>query len=324
MPTPPGPTRLSRRQSSWPSISAMRRRSIERPTKPSSAAAASAASGGERGAVAALAPTRLSCSACSSAPGARPRSSLEAGGERPVHLPGAAALAACASACRCRRSAASSSGSASSSRPDRATASLGIDLAGGALQDRAAPGDAQPVALEAEPARPGLASRRRRSRRAGRRRSEASASSIRPSRSAASNSATSVGTSSRAVCPCSSIGRPQGTLCRRNSVLRRLAKASFWRLLRPEASPPARRGRPSRASGPGRPAAGCAARTATPSARRRGRSSASRTGAGGQASQARRAGGFSGPPRGGASRRQPGACAGAGRLPAPSRRDPTA
>ena len=54
-----------------------------------------------------------------------------------------------------------------------------------------------------------------------------SASSIAPSRSAASNSATSVATSSRAVCPCSSIGRPQETLCRRNSVLRRLAKASF-------------------------------------------------------------------------------------------------
>jgi hypothetical protein len=73
LPTPPGPTRLIRRQSSCASSSAMRRRSSERPTKPSPPASTSGAAG--IGRAAAAVPTRLSCRACSSAPGARPRSS---------------------------------------------------------------------------------------------------------------------------------------------------------------------------------------------------------------------------------------------------------
>ena len=154
----------------------------------------------------------------------------EAGDERPVGLarrgrPGRSR----ASACRCRRSAASSSGSASSRRAGQRDGLASRRCSPAArCSDGAAPGGAQPVALEAEPAASRLRCRRRRSRRAGRRRSRRRASSMRPSRSAASNSATSVGRRGAGRLPSSSIGRPQGTRCRRNSVLRRLAKASFW------------------------------------------------------------------------------------------------
>ena len=198
LPTPPGPTRLIRRQSSCASSSAMRRRSSERPTKPSSPA--SAVGRGGHAARCGGAPTRLSCSACSSAPGARPRSSRRRPTNVAVDLAAATGLAARAPArCRCWRSAASSSGSASSSRPVSSTARVGVDRRRRPAAGRArAPGGAQPVALEAEPAGPGFACRRRRSRRAGRRRRAAGRRRCGRSRSAASNSATSVGISSRA------------------------------------------------------------------------------------------------------------------------------
>jgi hypothetical protein len=151
---------------------------------------------------------------------------------------------------------------------------LGVDAAGDPLQDGGAPGGAQPVALEAEPAGPGFArgiveageqvagveSRRRRcGLRAG------------PPRTRRRR----WGSRGRAVCPSSSIGRPQATPCRRNSVLRRLAKASFWLCSGQKMA--ASSARPTqRASARGRPGAGCGARRAGRPARRRDRSSASR------------------------------------------------
>ena len=117
------------------------------------------------------APVSASCRACSSAPGVRPRSSRRrstncAVGLRAPRRPGRRAPARSCAA----RSAASSSGSASSRRADRAMASAGVDRrVGEAGSAAAAPCRAQAVALEAEPAGPGFACRRRRSRRAARR-----------------------------------------------------------------------------------------------------------------------------------------------------------
>ena len=203
----------------------MRCSSTERPTKPSSAGLAAARGRCRPPPDARRSACRAGRAARRRAPG-RGRSTAArrtAGRPRAPRRPGRRAPArSCAGAAPLRR-AGRPRAAGPTARPPRAGSIAGSASAG---QRRGAPGGAQAVALERRPSGSRLRSRRRRSRRAARR-GRRPARRRRAARAAPTRSrrrrSRARGAARR---PASRSPRAQGSACRRNRVLRRLAKAS--------------------------------------------------------------------------------------------------